>query len=86
MSNDDDIEERMQTMTRCANIISCALAAAGANETNDPETLVGAALVALSAHIATAKGISKNESTSLVYSLVESLICQTEDAFEATKG
>jgi len=84
--SDNDIEERMETMTRCANIISCALAAAWANETNDPETLVGAALVALSAHISTAKGISKNESTSLVYSLVESFICQTEDAFEATKG
>ena len=83
---DNDIEERMETMTRCANILSCALAAAGANETNDPETLVGAALVALSAHISTANGISKNESTSLVYSLAESFICQTEDAFEAAKG
>lgn len=82
----DDMDEAVETMRRCANILSCALAAAGANETDDPEMLVGAALIALTSHVSTSSGLGRNEAQALVYSLVTDLIHQGKEPIEATKG
>lgn len=68
------MDQEIETMGRCANILSCAMAAIKANETDDPEVLAGASLISLVHHVAKSRNISICEAKSVVYPLVAGFI------------
>ena len=63
------MDQEIEALGRCSNILSCALTAIKANETDDPEILVGASLISLVHHVANSRNISVREAKSVVYPL-----------------